>query len=98
MTTGHGQADEGVGDLGAERDDDRAGDDRQAHEAIGPGVIAVGDQGGAVQAAAGAQADERGGLVAEEADGAGDAERQQVVDVLGIDEPVERPGRPRRRR
>ena len=69
---------------------DRRRDDGEADEAVGAGVIAVGDQRGALQPPAGAQADHRGDLVADEPDRAGDAERQQVVDVLGIDQPVDR--------
>src|SRR5512133_325359 len=59
-----GQADEGVGDRGAQRDDRGRGDDAQRYVGVGAGVVAVGDEGGAVQAPAGARADDRRHVVA----------------------------------
>ncbi len=49
---GDREPDQRVGDLEADRDDDRAGDDAEADESVGAGVVAVGDERGAVQAAA----------------------------------------------
>ncbi len=49
---GDREPDQRVGDLEADRDDDRAGDDAEADGSVGAGVVAVGDERGAVQAAA----------------------------------------------
>jgi hypothetical protein len=84
-----GEADERVADVAADGDDDRAGDDGEADEPVRAGVVAVGDQGGAVEVAPGTEADLRGDLVADEADDAGGGERPEVVDRLRIDEAVD---------
>jgi len=51
--------------------------------------VAVGDQCGAVEVASGAEADLGGDLVADESDQPGERERKQMVDVVGVDEPVD---------
>ena len=51
------EADQRIGDLEAERDDGGAGDDGQADVRVGAGVVAVGDQRGAVEPAARARTD-----------------------------------------
>jgi len=43
---GNREPDERVGDLGAERDHDRAEDDAEADETVRAGVVAVRDEGG----------------------------------------------------
>ena len=63
--------------------------DGEADEPVGAGVIAVGDERGALEPAPRAQADHRRDLVPHEADGPGDAERQQVVDVLRVEQAVD---------
>jgi hypothetical protein len=83
------ERDDRVGRLRPEGDRDRRRDDREPHQPVRPRLVAVGHQRRALQAAAGAQADDRRDLVPQEAGGAGDPERQQVIDVFGIDEPVD---------
>ena len=73
----------------AERDDGGAGDDGEGDVGVGAGVVAVGDEGGAVEAVAGAGADDGCEPVAGEADRSGGGERGEVVDVLGVDEAVD---------
>ena len=80
---GDREADDRVGDLRAERDDDRAGDDAERDEAVDAGVVAVGDQRRAVEPATAAQPHLGGDLVAEEADHAGGGEHPEVREVLG---------------
>jgi hypothetical protein len=75
---GDAQADERVGDRGADGDNDRRGDDRERHLGVGGGVVAVGDERGAVEPVAGALADLRGREVAQVADGASGGEHPQV--------------------
>ena len=67
----------------AERDGDGAGDHGERDVGVGAGVIAVGDQRGAVEAAAGAGADLRGEPVAGEPDRPGGGERAEMVDGCG---------------
>jgi hypothetical protein len=83
------QADQGVGDVEAERDDDRARDDREADEPVNASVVSVGDERGTVEAGAGAQAHLGRDLVADEAD---DRRLQgaAVVDIRA--EPVPKSG------
>ena len=86
---GDHEPDERVGDLEAERHEQSSGDDSEADQSVGPGVVAVGDERRTVEAAAGAEADDRGQFVAEEADGAGDPEREQVLEVLRVQQAVD---------
>jgi hypothetical protein len=79
------EADERVGDLEAERDGGRGGDDGEGDVAVGTGVVAVGDERGAAELASGAQADLSGDLVADEPDGAGGGERGRESNEEGID-------------
>jgi hypothetical protein len=45
----HREADQRVGDFDAEADDGRAGEDTLADERVDAGMVAVGDEGGAVE-------------------------------------------------
>ena len=87
---GDREADQRVGDRDADRDHRGAGDHGERDICVCAGVRAVGDQRGAVEPAAGAGADDRGDPVAGEADRAGCAERAELVDVLGVEEAVDR--------
>src|SRR4051812_8831991 len=77
-----GQADERVAEPEAGRDRPRAGDDGERDEPVGTGMVAVGDQRGAVEAAAAAEADLRRELVADEADRARSGEDAEVLERL----------------
>ncbi len=65
---GDREADQGVAEVEAEADDDRAANDSERDEAVRTSVVAVGNEGGAIEALAGAEADQGGELVADEAD------------------------------
>ena len=52
-------------------------------------MIAVGDERRGVEAPAGTEANHGSQLVAREADGAGDPEREQVLEILWIHEPID---------
>ena len=69
---------------------DRADDDGEAGEAIGAGMIAVRDQGRAVDLAADADAKHRDCFVAEKADDAGGGEPAKMRHRLRMDQPVDR--------
>jgi hypothetical protein len=84
------QADQRVRDRQAEGDEGSAGDDGEADVGVGTGVVAVGDQGWAVESAAGPGADLRGDPVAAEADQAGAGEGDQVSRRLRVDQPRDR--------
>ena len=84
------ESDQRVGDWCAEADGDGAGDDAEGDVAVGAGVVAVGDQGGAGESAAAAESDLGGELVAEEADQAGGGEHPEVRQVLRVDEAEDR--------
>ena len=64
--------------------------DREAGQAVGAGVIAVGDQRGAVDLAADPDAEHRDRLVAEEADDAGRGHPAELRDGLRMEQPVDR--------
>jgi hypothetical protein len=83
------EPDDRVGDLEADGDEDGGCEDGEADESVRAGVVAVGDERWAVEAAAGAEADDGGEFVVGEADGADDRECDQVLDVLRVDEPVD---------
>src|SRR5918999_5975506 len=84
------ESDQRVGDWCAEADGDRAGDDAERDVAVGAGVVAVGDQGGAGEFAAAAESDLGGELVAEEADQAGGGEHPEMGQLLRIEEAHDR--------
>src|SRR4051812_15392628 len=71
-------ADDRVEDRHAGCDGGGGGDDGQRDVGVGPGVVAVGDQGGRVQALAGAAPDPGGGPVAQIADHPGGGEDCEV--------------------
>ena len=62
-----------------EPDADRAGEHREAGEAVDAGVLPVGDEGDAADAPTGADAELGDGLVAEEADEGGDGHRAEIA-------------------
>ena len=80
----------GVGALEAEGDEHGAQDDAEGDEAVDARVVAVGDERGAVKAAAGAQPDLRGHLVTQKADRPGRGEPAEVRELVGVDEPFDR--------
>jgi hypothetical protein len=82
--------DDGIGQGDAEGDQGGAQHHTEADEAIGAGVVAVCDQSGTVEAVTGAQADLRRDLVAEKADRARDAEREQVPGGIWADDLLDR--------
>src|SRR5215203_2005156 len=73
-----------------DRDRCRTGDDGKRDIGVSAGVVAVRDQGGAVEAISGARADVRGGPVPGEPECACGRECAEVVDVVRVDEPVDR--------
>src|SRR5215208_5537988 len=81
------EPDERVGDGEADGDDGGAGDDGEADVGVGAGVGAVGDEGGAVESAAGACADARGDPVADEAEGTGGGERAERFGLARVEQP-----------
>ena len=85
---GDREADERIGDLDAHGDHDGRGDDTERHEAVDTRVMAVGDQRRTVEPGAGAEPDPRRELVAGEADDSGGGEREQILEVLRMDEPA----------
>jgi hypothetical protein len=84
------EADDRVGDVGAERDADRARDDAERDEAVDSGVVAVGDQRRAREAPAGPVADGGGALVADETHQTGGGQRPEVRELLRVDEALDR--------
>ena len=67
--------------------DRRSGRDHaEGHEPVDAGVVTVGDERRAVEPFPGAEADPRGELVAEESDQAGHGERDEVVEMAGMDQ------------
>ena len=87
---GDREADDRVGDLGAERDHDGARDDGERDEAVDAGMISVGGHSGASEPPARRQAHPRSELVAHEPDKPGCGEYPQVRQVLWVDEPLDR--------
>ena len=85
-----GQPDERVGDRDAEGDDRGGRDDAERHVGVRAGVVAVGDEGGAVQPASGSQADEGRDPIARVPDRAGEGQRPQMVGRVGMDQPCDR--------
>jgi hypothetical protein len=83
------QADERIPELEADADAEGAPDHREAHEPVGAGMRAVGDQRRALQASPGVRPDLRGDLVADEPDAAGGGECPEVVELLRIEEAVD---------
>lgn len=84
------EADQRVGKLQPEGHRDRAGDDGEADVGIGFGVVAVSDQGGAVERAPGREADQRRQPVAGEAEQTGADQDGEVRDFLGVDQTPDR--------
>ena len=87
---GDREADDRVGDLRAERDDDRARDDGERDEAVDAGVVSVGGHRRAPEPPPRRQAHPRRELVADKADDAGRGEHPQVGQVLRVDEALDR--------
>lgn len=84
------EADDRVGDLRAERDDDRARNNAEGDEAVDAGVLAVGDHRGARESPSSAEPYPGGKLVAGEADGARSSKHPEVGQVLRVDETLHR--------
>jgi len=84
---GDDEPDDGIGDRRTQRHDERAQDHTRAHDPVATGMIAVGDQSGAMQASPAVQADARGDPVSQDADHAGEAECQQVCWGERLDDP-----------
>lgn len=82
-----GEADQRVGDLEPEGEGGGAADHAEADIGIGASVIAVGDQGRAVEAVARPSADPGGDQVPDVADHARRREREQMGRGLGVDQP-----------
>lgn len=87
---GDREADQRVGDRQADRDDRRRGDHGEADVGVGARVVAVGDQGRAVEAVAGAGADARCDPIAREADQPRGGQGEQVRRGLRMDQPRDR--------
>src|SRR5262249_11421687 len=84
------QADERIGARQAETDEGGAGEDAKGDESVHAGMLAVGDEGGALQAVSGADADLGGDLVADEADDPGRSEQPQVRERARVAEALDR--------
>lgn len=80
------EPDQRVRDVDPDRDRPRAEDDAEADEAVGARVIPVGDEGGAGEAAPGAEPDPGGRLVAEEADDPGQGQNPEVRERLRVEQ------------
>ena len=80
------QADDGIGNRGAERNGARAQDHAGADDRVAAGVVAVGDQRRAVQAAAAAEPDPGGDCVADDPNEPGEREGEQVRRREGVDD------------
>ena len=81
------EADQGIGDAKPECDRERAQDDTERDEAVDARMVPVRDERRAVEPPSGTQAHARGDLVAGKAERAREPDRQEVVDVLRVDEP-----------
>ena len=83
------EADERVADRGSEGDDDRARDDPEGDEAIGPSMVAVGNQRGARETATCAESHLGRKLVSGESDHAGRGKHPQVGPILRVEEALD---------
>jgi hypothetical protein len=83
------EADDGITDRGSEGDDDRARDDSERDETIGPSVVAVCDQRGARESATGAESHLGRKFVSGEPDDAGRGKHPQVGQVLRVEEALD---------
>ena len=86
---GDDEADDGVGPVPADGDAACTHEHREGGEAIGPRVVAVGDEGRRADGPALADAEERDGLVADEADESRHGDPSHVVDRRRVQEAVD---------
>ena len=84
------ESDERVGHIESERDHQRTENDSQTDVGVGASVVAIGHEGGAVEASACSRADEGSSHVAEEADRTCQGECEEVLRCLGVDDPHDR--------
>src|SRR5687768_6444184 len=80
------EADERISNVEPNGDDDGAGDNTEAHVGIGSGVVAVGDQSGAVEPVTGAGPDLRGDPVADKANSTGSSEHAEPVRSVRVEQ------------
>ena len=86
---GYREADDGIRRLQAESCDGGGDDDGERYEPVDTGVLAVGNEGGAVESISGPEPDASGQLVSEKADDARDGERPEVAEMLGVNQSLD---------
>ena len=79
--------------IDAEPDEHRPGNHAQGHEAVDPGVVAVGDQCGARQAPSAGELHLRRDLVAGEADDPRRRQHPEMIECLRVQKPIDGNGK-----